>query len=97
MEFLHLTKLGWSPLQARVIAEGMVMPWRDEWAARCKDWCSAHERSGTEGEAMFLTYLLQNVFQPIGLKLKAAETEQQAQDALKDFWILVRQQGNLGR
>jgi len=46
---------------------------------------------------MFLTYLLQNVFQPIGLKLKAAETKQQAQDVLKDFWILVRQQGNLGR
>ena len=97
MEALTLQKLGWSPMQARVLAEGMAMPWRDEWDARCKDWCSAHERNGPECEAMFITYLLQNIFQPIGRKLKEAETEQQARDALKDFWILVRQQGNLGR
>jgi hypothetical protein len=92
MEVLLLQQFGWGPIQARAIADGMDgMPaWKDEWHHRMADHCSANEVEGLKGQASFLTWTLQNPFQAIGNKLKAAETEEQALAALKDFWKVVR-------
>ena len=43
-----------------------------------------------EGQAMCLTDTLRNSRQGVGIKLKEAETEEQAHAALKDFWAVVQ-------
>jgi hypothetical protein len=91
-EVLMLQTMGWGPLQARAIADGMDgMPaWKDEWHHRMADHCSSHEVEGLKGQASFLTWTLLNPHQAVGNKLKAAETEEDAIAALKDFWLVVR-------
>ena len=92
MEVLALQKLGWGPLQARAIADGMVMPaWKDEWHGRCADWCSANEREGIKGMAGFITWTLTNPYEVVGRNLKAATTEEEASAALEPFWKVVKQ------
>jgi hypothetical protein len=92
MEVLALQKLGWPPLAARAIADGMIMPaWKDEWHSRCADWCSAHEKEGIAGMAGFLNWTLTNPYEGVGRALKAAATQEEADAALDLFWKVVRQ------
>jgi hypothetical protein len=86
-----LRMMGWGDIQAEAIAAGMDgMPsWKDEWHRRMADYCSAREQHGINCQASFLTWTLKNTHKEIGNKLRAAETEEQAHAALKEFWAEV--------
>ena len=86
-----LRLMGWGPVQTRAIAKGMDgMPcWKPEWHARMADYGSANERHGINCQAGFLTWTLENTHQSIGVRLRAAETDEQADAALKELWEAI--------
>jgi hypothetical protein len=91
-EVLLLQTMGWGPVQARAIAAGMdgMHAWKDEWHGRMAGHCSANEVEGMKGQASFLTWTLLNPYEAIGNKLKAAETEEEANASLSELWKVMR-------
>ena len=83
-----LELMGWGPIQAEAIAAGMdgIPSWKPEWLGRMRDHCSASERHGLNCQASFLTWMLTNAHEQIGIQLRAAETIEQAHEALRSLW-----------
>jgi hypothetical protein len=90
-ERLVLRMMGWRDHQAKAIAAGMERQplWKPEWIKRMNDYCGEREQDGINCQASFLTSTLRNSHKQIGDKLKAAETEEEAHVALKEFWEAV--------
>ena len=90
-ETMVLKLMGWGPVQAKAFAAGMdgAPCWKDEWHRRMADYSSANERHGINCQAGFLTWTLQNTHQGIGVQLRAAETDEEAEAALKPLWDAI--------
>ena len=87
--------MGWGAVQAKAIAHGMdgAPCWKPEWHGRMADYGSANERHGINCQAGFLTWTLENTHQSIGVSLRAATTDEQAEAALAPLWHAVKADG----